>query len=73
MIRPIFDLLDHEPHRGRESLREEEEEQQQQQEQEAERFFFFFFFGMAFNIVYLLVVLRRVGPIESTKNWVMKF
>ena len=71
-IRPIFDLLDHEPHRGRESLREEEEEQQQQ-EQEAERFFFFFFFGMAFNIVYLLVVLRRVGPIESTKNWVMKF
>ena len=38
-----------------------------------QRDFFFFFFGMAFNIVYLLVVLRRVGPIESTKNWVMKF
>ena len=30
MIGPIFDLLDHEPHRGRESLRGEEEEEEEE-------------------------------------------
>ena len=41
MIKPIFDLLEHEPHTHIERLREEEEEEEE--EEEAKRFLFLFF------------------------------
>ena len=33
----------------------------------------FFIFWVVFSTIYLLVVLKRMGPTESTKKWVMKF